>query len=242
MAWLVFGRNEPWPAVFDDMLARWPDDAYALASRAHLHARHRLDAALADSERLVGAEPDNARALVQPRLHAGDRRTLGRGAGGLPPRHRALPKLDRAWYGLGLVLIRLQRYDEAVAGAQAQHRTAAHEPLRLVPAGAGACRPPGARRGGEDHRHLKGFEPKVAAQLERETGLARVAVLRRRGRPRGAACSPAGDGPGFINEKPARSGHETERGDNCMQVSENHQRYWRRTSGSPRSCWRSGSW
>lgn len=29
--------------------------------------------------------------------------------------HEISPSLDRAWYGLGLVLIQLQRFDEAVA-------------------------------------------------------------------------------------------------------------------------------
>ena len=41
-------------AVFDAMLQRWPDDAYALASRAHLLTEAgQVQAALADSRRLV---------------------------------------------------------------------------------------------------------------------------------------------------------------------------------------------
>jgi tetratricopeptide (TPR) repeat protein len=81
------------------------------------------------------------------------------------------PTLDRAWYGQGLVLIRLQRYDEAVKALErntelqpmsphgwyqlARVHVDRHEPDKAV----------------KIIRHLKGFEPKVAAQLERETGL-----------------------------------------------------------------------
>jgi hypothetical protein len=39
MALLVFGRNGAAEDVFSAMLARWPDDAYALASRALVRAQ-----------------------------------------------------------------------------------------------------------------------------------------------------------------------------------------------------------
>ena len=39
MAWLVVGRPKQAEAVFDEMLRRWPGDAYALASRSHVRAQ-----------------------------------------------------------------------------------------------------------------------------------------------------------------------------------------------------------
>jgi hypothetical protein len=39
MGLLVLGRNAAALALFDAMLQRWPDDAYALASRMHLRAQ-----------------------------------------------------------------------------------------------------------------------------------------------------------------------------------------------------------
>ena len=83
------------------------------------------------------------------------------------------PKLDRAWYGLGLVLIRLQRYDEAVAALKRNTELQPMSPYgwyQLARVHSIATSP---TRRVKIIRHLKGFEPKVAAQLERETGLRR---------------------------------------------------------------------
>ena len=80
------------------------------------------------------------------------------------------PRLDRAWYGLGLVLIRQRRFDEA---AQALERNTKLQPMspygwyQLARVNMDRHRPEEARR---IVRHLKNFEPKVAAQLEREIG------------------------------------------------------------------------
>jgi tetratricopeptide (TPR) repeat protein len=79
--------------------------------------------------------------------------------------------LDLAWYGLGLALIQQQRFEEAINALKrntqlqpmspyawyqlAKVHMDRHEPEETV----------------KIIRHLKGFEPKYAAQLERETGL-----------------------------------------------------------------------
>ena len=63
MGWLVLGRREAAVKVFDRMLVRWPANAYALASRAHLKAQlGRRDEAIADSRALVAAHPDRSAA------------------------------------------------------------------------------------------------------------------------------------------------------------------------------------
>ncbi|MFZ9184132.1 MAG: pilus assembly protein PilF, partial [Hylemonella sp.] len=81
------------------------------------------------------------------------------------------PKLDRAWYGLALVLIQDRRYDEAVAALKKNTELQPMSPFgwyQLARVHVDRHEPDEAVK---IIRHLKGFEPKVAAQLERETGL-----------------------------------------------------------------------
>jgi predicted Zn-dependent protease len=173
MAWLVIGRPKQAETVFDEMLRRWPGDAYALSSRSHVRAQAgRRDEAIADQQALIVAHPDRSAAdwfnlafLLED---------AGRLAEAEPAFRRALdldPKLDRAWYGLGLVLIRLQRPDEAVAALKQNTKLQPMSPYGWYQ----LARVHFDRRETEETRkiirHLKGFEPKVAAQLERETGL-----------------------------------------------------------------------
>jgi len=170
---LLFGRREAARDAFDRMLARWPDDGYARASRSHVLAQQGLyEEALADARALVQA---------QPRRSAGDWFNLAylleathRLDEAEPAFRRAVeldPKLDRAWYGLGLVLIRQQRLDDAVAALERNTKLQPMSPYgwyQLARVQIDCHRPDEARK---IIRHLKKFEPKVAAQLERETGL-----------------------------------------------------------------------
>ena len=173
MAWLVVGRPKPAEVIFDTMLDRWPHDGYALASRSHVRAHSgRRAAAIADLQTLVAAQPDRSSAywfnlayLLEedgryPEAEAAFRRSLALDE-----------KADRAWYGLGLVLIRLQRYDEAVAALKRNTELQPMSPYgwyQLARVRFDRQEPEETRK---IIRHLKGFEPKVAAQLERETGL-----------------------------------------------------------------------
>lgn len=174
MGWLLLGRQEAAERVFGDMLARWPRDAYALASRSFVRAQlGRLGEAIEDARRLVDAHPQRS---------AGDWFNLGfllEADGQLGEAVDAFgqavardAKLDRAWYGLGLALLRQGRREEAV---QALQRNTELQPMspygwyHLARAQADCQRPEEARR---IIRHLQGFEPRIAAQLERETGLA----------------------------------------------------------------------
>jgi tetratricopeptide (TPR) repeat protein len=173
IAWLVFARADAAERCFSEMLARWPDDAYALASRAHLRAqRGARAAALEDSTRLVELHPTRS---------AGDWFNHGfllEHQGQVPASEAAFrhavaldPKLDRAWYGLGLALIRQRRFDEAVDALKRNTELQPMSPYgwyQLARVHMDRRDPDQARR---IIAHLKGFEPKVAAQLERETGL-----------------------------------------------------------------------
>jgi tetratricopeptide (TPR) repeat protein len=170
---LVLARHDAAHEIFSAMLRRWPDDAYALASRAHLNAQlgHR-DEALADAQALTRTHPQRSAAdwfnLAYLLADA------GRHAEAEPIFRQAItldPKLDRAWYGLGLTLIHLRRLDEAITALKRNTELQPMSPYgwyQLARVQFECHMPQEARK---IIRHLKGFEPKVAAQLERETGL-----------------------------------------------------------------------
>lgn len=173
MALLLIGRHAQAERVFDRMLARWPADAYALASRAHVRAQQgRRAEAIADAQALVAAHPQRSAAdwFNLGWLLEAD----GRPADAEPAFRRAVTmdeQLDRAWYGLGLALIRLGRFDEAVAALKRNTELQPMSPYgwyQLARIHADRQEPDEARK---VIRHLQGFEPKVALQLQRETGL-----------------------------------------------------------------------
>ena len=63
MGWLVLGRQAPAEAIFNEMLKRWPNDAYARASRSHVRAQAgRRDEAIADLQALVAMQPERSSA------------------------------------------------------------------------------------------------------------------------------------------------------------------------------------
>jgi tetratricopeptide (TPR) repeat protein len=172
MAELAFNRREQAISTVDRMLARQPDDAEALAIRAHTLAKMgRKAAAIQDLRRLLDVHPDLSAAhwfnlgfLLEEQGDMEGAEAAFRRAVAMDPR------LDRAWYGLGLVLIRQRRFDEA---AEALERNTKLQPMspygwyQLARVNMDRHRPEEARR---IVRHLKNFEPKVAAQLEREIG------------------------------------------------------------------------
>lgn len=173
LVWLVLTQREPALRVFTQMLRHWPKDAYALASRAHLLAQlGRRGEAIEDAIALTRAHPQRSAAdwfnlafLLEEADRIDEAEPAFRSAVAIDP------KLDRAWYGLGLVLIRQRRFDDAV---QALKRNTELQPMspygwyQLARVHIDRQDPDEARK---IIRHLKGFEPKVAAQLERETGL-----------------------------------------------------------------------
>jgi len=79
--------------------------------------------------------------------------------------------LDMALYGLGLVLIQQQRFEEAIKALKRNTQLQPMSPYAWYQ----LARVHMDRQQPEEAvkiiRHLKGFEPKFAAQLERETGL-----------------------------------------------------------------------
>jgi tetratricopeptide (TPR) repeat protein len=175
IAALMLNRRKAAIAAFDLMLQAAPQDAYALAGRAHAHAELGNKAqAIRDLQTLVGLYPTRSAAdwfNLAFLLEAGNDITAAEGAF-----RRALaldPKLDRAWYGLGLSLVRQRRFDEAAAALKRNTELQPMSPYgwyQLARVHMDRHQPEEAQR---ILAHLKNFEPKVAAQLEREIGVAR---------------------------------------------------------------------
>jgi tetratricopeptide (TPR) repeat protein len=170
---LLLGRREAAEQAFTEMVARWPRDPYALASRCHVRAQlGRRDDAIGDASQLVRLHPErsagdwfNLGFLLDEAGRTEDAEAAFRRAVALDE------KLDRAWYGLGLTLIRQRRFDEAAAALERNTKLQPMSPYgwyQLARVHMDRHEPEEARK---IIRHLKGFEPKVAAQLERETGI-----------------------------------------------------------------------
>lgn len=154
------------------LLALAPGDSHALATRAHLQATGGDQAAAVQTLReLLAQHPNCAAAWFNLGF-------LAESLDQLPQAEQAFlratvlnPKLDRAWYGLALCLIRLRRLDEAVG---ALHKNTELQPMS--PYGWYQLAHVQAKRQHPEAvvtiiRRLRGFEPKVAAQLEREIGV-----------------------------------------------------------------------
>ena len=174
---LVSGRKSRARDCLTRRLMALPDDRYALSSLAVLQAGQGDRAgAVQTLEHLVRVAPSLATAWFNLGflLEAQDR--LEDAVAAFRRATDIQPDLDRAWYGLGLCLIRLRRFDEAV---EALRRNTALQPMspfgwyQLARVHADRQEPEEARR---IIRYLRGFEPKVAAQLERETGLGLLAA------------------------------------------------------------------
>ncbi|AKJ29019.1 tetratricopeptide repeat protein [Caldimonas brevitalea] len=171
---LAFGASSAARRAFDRMLSRWPGDVFALAGRGHLFAATGdRAAALRDLRELTRLHPRsganhwfNLAFLLEEGGQYDEAETCFRQAVELDPH------LDRAWYGLGLVLIRAHRFEEAAVALKRNTELQPMSPYgwyQLARVHLERRRPDEAI---QIIRHLKGFEPKVAAQLERETGLA----------------------------------------------------------------------
>ncbi len=169
---LLFGRQSQALSAFERLNALDPDDAHALASRAQLEdQRGRLERAIALQREVTLRRPAQAAGWFNLGFMLEKADFLDDARDAFAQATRLSPSLDRAWYGLGLVLIRLRRFDEAVEALRKNTELQPMSPYgwyQLARVHVDRQEPEEAAR---IIRHLRGFEPKVAAQLERETGL-----------------------------------------------------------------------
>ncbi|MBK6595630.1 MAG: tetratricopeptide repeat protein [Burkholderiales bacterium] len=171
-ALLFLGMRGAAKAVFLELLKRWPDDVLALNSLAYdaIQSRHPA-IALGYYARVLKLQPEVSNAHFN---HAFVAEELGQtevAEQGFRAALRIEEKMDRAWYGLGLVLVRQGRLDEALVALKRNTSLQPMSPFgwyQMARVHVDLQQPEEARA---VILHLKGFEPKVAAQLERETGL-----------------------------------------------------------------------
>lgn len=158
--------------ALDEMLALDRGNRYALGSRAHARAaRGDRQGAIADYRALLATPGTDAHPWFNFAFLLEQEGQLDEAEAAFRRAIDLEPKLDRAWYGLGLVLIRQHRYDDAVAALKRNTELQPMSPhgwYQLARVHVDRQQPDEAVK---LIRHLKGFEPKVAAQLERETGL-----------------------------------------------------------------------
>lgn len=157
-----------------DML--FPGDAHVMLSRAHLLAEA--------GERRLAVAAYRAVLELHPKLATAwfNLAYLLEQQADWPAARRAFeqaldrqPLMDRAWYGLGLVLIRLGHLDDAVHALQRNTELQPLSPFGWYQLARLQCERQDLSEAARIIRHLKGFEPKVAAQLAREIGAAVLA-------------------------------------------------------------------
>ncbi len=169
---LLLGLRSRAAATFSEMVESYPNDIYGLSSLAHLQA------AMGDKAAAIRLYQ---KALAQPKATAAmwfnlaflqeESKDLLGAEASFRKALELSDSLDRAWYGLGLVLIQLGRLDEAVDCLKRNTKLQPMSPYawyQLARVHIDRHEPDEALK---IIRHLKGFEPKFAAQLERETGL-----------------------------------------------------------------------
>lgn len=172
MACLAVGWKAAAAQLFRTMLQEFPHDGYALASLAHIAAQAgQRSEAIALLSQLTTRESEHAHHWFNLGFLLEQEKLFERAEQALRRATELSPQLDRAWYGLGLVLIQLQRFDEAVEALRKNTQLQPMSPYgwyQLARVHVDRQEPEEARK---IIRHLQGFEPKVARQLERETGL-----------------------------------------------------------------------
>ncbi len=169
---LLVGAQAQALRAFESLQALDPQDPHALASRAQLEDRlGRTQQAIDLQRQVVERAPKQAAGWFNLGFMLEKASLLDEALAAFTQATRLSPKLDRAWYGMGLVLIRLHRFDEAVDALRKNTELQPMSPYgwyQLARVHVDRQEPDEALR---IIRHLQGFEPKVAAQLERETGL-----------------------------------------------------------------------
>jgi len=172
-AWcILFRQREMGIAYYKKMLAADPNDTLAIASIAYRYAEAgRKHDALELFDRVIALKPKDAETQFSRGFLLQE---LGKHDGALAAFRRAIeinPDHDRAHYGIGLSLIALRRFEEALAPLK---RNTVLQPMspygwyQLARVEVDLNQRDKAQKVLD---HLMTFEPKVAKQLARETGL-----------------------------------------------------------------------
>jgi len=159
-------------SFFDDVLRLIPDSAHAAASRAFLLAEMGRHAeAVAQLEQLLARQPEDASSWFNLGylldLAGDDQRAFD----AFEKAIRLNAQLDRAHYGLALSAIKLGKTDTAIAALRQNTQLQPMSPHGWYQLAMVHFKQNEFSETSRIIRHLSGFEPKVAEQLRRETGL-----------------------------------------------------------------------
>jgi tetratricopeptide (TPR) repeat protein len=168
----VFGANALAKRWLEVAQSEFPDDPKVLSAVAFMYAQEdRRRDALALFDRAAQASPGDAelqfnRGFLLQALNDHD--------AAIEAFQRAVainPDHDRALYGLGLSFISLRRLDEAVKVLERNTKLQPMSPYGWYQLGRVQFDRGNVERTAAIVAHLARFEPKVAAQLARETGV-----------------------------------------------------------------------
>jgi tetratricopeptide (TPR) repeat protein len=169
----VFGAERVAQRWYEALEKEMPDDPQVLAAIGYLYAQQgRKREALARFDRIAAMSPRDAEANFNRGFLL---QSLNDHQAAITAFERALEANsdhDRALYGLAISLISLKRLDEAVAPLERNTKLQPMSPYGWYQLGR-VQHDRGKREKVEAIiAHLSKFEPKVAAQLARETGVA----------------------------------------------------------------------
>ena len=171
-ALLVVGMRSKAHEVFQDILDLNPHDVLALNSLGYNELNdRRLVQALGFFERVLVLTPANANAHFNVGFVCEELGCSQEAEHAFRASLQIDEKMDRAWYGLGLVLVRQRRFEESLVAFERNTKLQSMSPYAWYQMARVHMEMHEPEKALEVMRHLNGFEPKVAAQLERETGL-----------------------------------------------------------------------
>lgn len=168
---LFLGMRASAELVFQDVLERAPKDLLALNSLG-FGAMHdgNFVLALTYFEPVAALSPEVSNAHFNLAFVCEELGRLDDAERGFRAAIAIEDAMDRAWYGLGLVLVRQGRLEDAVVALKRNTQLQPMSPFGWYQLARVHVELKQADEALAVIHHLKGFEPKVAAQLERETG------------------------------------------------------------------------
>jgi tetratricopeptide (TPR) repeat protein len=168
----VFGATETAQRLLETVRSEYPDDPAVLAAIAFLYVQQdRRREALALFERAAALRPDDAELAFNRGYLAQGLNDHEAAIGAFERAIDLKPDHDRALYGMALSQIALRRLDDAVKALERNTKLQPMSPYGWYQLGRVQHERGNVDRTAAIVAHLNRFEPKVAAQLARETGL-----------------------------------------------------------------------
>ncbi len=172
LGWLVVGQRSKSLQTWNRLISTHGRHAPWVSSRAHLLAElDQHDLALQDYDWLCQQPQASAADWFNRGFLLEQKQDLPRAAESFERSIAMDPELDRAWYGLGLCRLRLGQLEQACVALRRNTQLQPMSPHGWVQ----LARIHEKRQEPEEVlkiiRHLQGFEPQVAAELMRETGI-----------------------------------------------------------------------